>query len=654
MTRPQDIDSKQLADRPNGEPSPMPAATHIPTAKHMSAKAPSPAATHMPATTHMPAATHMPAETRMPAAKKNHRLAMLAALLLLFSFALGACSTSRSQVAAPEPQQEEEPAEIKEIDRLRSTAVMIEAARQKMLGNLPEAISLYDQATQFDPGNDAAHYELAKIHAMQGQFDDALAYAHTAAELSPDNHHYQVALADIHILNNNVPEAILVYESLVTKHPENVDFAYNLASAYLYNDQRDEAMAMYNHIEELIGFSEDISIQKQKILVSQEKFDEAIAEAEKMISFFPEEPVYYELLGELYRETGQIEKARALYETMLEIDPGNPMAHLLMADYYQDRGERLKAFESLKIAFRSPELDAEGKSRIIYSFFMLSENDPVYLKQALELCDIMVEMHPDDPESYLIYGDFLNREERFEEARELFLTAARLDPSRVEVWQQILSIDTRLSDFDALLEHSELALEYFFEYPLLFLFNGLAHMQLNNFEDAASSFEYALVLAVSDDEIKEDLYALLGDTHHSLGNNEQSDEYYEKALELNPENATALNNYSYHLSVRKERLDEAEQMSKRAIELEADNPAFLDTHGWILYQKGRFEQAREWIWRSLQNAPQASPTVLEHYGDVLFQLGQHDEAVRYWEKALEAGEGTELLPKKVKDRTLYE
>ena len=578
--------------------------------------------------------------------------AVRAALVLVLALASTACGTGRQQVATPEPEQEQR--EVSEMDRLRSTALLIDAARQKTLGNWPQAAVLYDQAIAADPENDAAHYELAKIHAMQGALGDALEYAKKAAGLSPQNHHYQIVLADIHILNENLPEAIQIYEALLNDQPENIDFAFNLASAYLYNGQPDGALAIYNHIESLIGFSEEISIQKQKILVSEARFEEAIEEAEKMISFFPEELLYYELLGELYRETGQMERARALYETMLEIEPGNPMALLLMADYYQDRGEREKAFESLLAAFQSPELGVEGKGRIIYSFFVMSENDPVYLQQALALCEIMIERHPDNPESYLIYGDFLNREERFEEAREVYLKAARLDPSKVEVWQQVLSLDTRLGDYEGLLKHSEQALEYFFEYPLIFLFNGLAHLQLKSYEEAASAFEYALMLSLSDEGLQEDLYSLLGDTYHFLDDNRRSDQYYEKALEINPENATALNNYSYHLAVRKERLDEAERMSRKANELEADNSAFLDTYGWVLYQKGRYEEARQWIGRSLEAADEPSPAVLEHYGDVLYKLGQREDALRYWEKAMELGEGSELLPKKVKDGTLYE
>jgi hypothetical protein len=55
----------------------------------------------------------------------------------------------------------------------------------------------------------------------------------------------------------------------------------------------------------------------------------------------------------------------------------------------------------------------------------MSEEDPQYLEHGFKLCQMLVELHPDDPESYLIYADFLNREQRLEEARDMYLYAAQ-------------------------------------------------------------------------------------------------------------------------------------------------------------------------------------------------------------------------------------
>lgn len=582
-----------------------------------------------------------------------YNIRLLSIPLFFIVLLLTGCGSSKNVPVAAQADPLK-PVWTSETDKLRSTAVLIEASRQKMLGNWNQATVLYHDALTIDPENDAAHFELAKIHAMQGQFNDALTYAQEAVRLSPENHHYLTALADIYILNNQLEPAIATYQDLVGKYPENPEYAYNLASAFMYNNQQDAALEMYEHLESLIGFTEEISVEKQKIWVAQGKFDQAIAEAQKLIGLFPDEMVYYELLGDLYRETGQIHEAGNLYGSMLEKDPENPMALLLMADYQLETGNKEEAFALLLQAFNSPLLDKEAKSRIIYRYYLLSEQDPLYLDQSLELCRLMIEMHPDDPESFLIYGDFLNREERFEEARETYLKAATLDPSRLNIWLQILGIDGRLSDFTAMRQHAEMSLEYFFEHAVLFLFNGLANLQLENYNDAASSLEYGLSLAGTDEDLKGDFYSLLGDAHHYLGHPQLSDEYYEKALLINPENATVLNNYSYHLSVRKERLEEAESMAARAIKIEEGNAAFLDTYGWIMYQQGRYEEARAWIEKSIQNAESPSAAVLEHYGDVLFRLGKVSEALDFWKQAKAVGEGSEFLDRKIKDRMLYE
>lgn len=45
-------------------------------------------------------------------------------------------------------------------------------------------------------------------------------------------------------------------------------------------------------------------------------------------------------------------------------------------------------------------------------------------------------------------------------------------------------------------------------------------------------------------------------------NYERSDSSYEAALEIDPNNATVLNNYAYYLSERDDKLEKAERMSK--------------------------------------------------------------------------------------------
>lgn len=594
--------------------------------------------------------------------KLLHTSRLTAALILTAVILISSCSTMRQAPADETTDVTERQAidivekarGVSENDKIKSTALLVEATRQKLLGNYDEATVLYHDATTADPGNDAAHYELSRIHALAGDYDTALQYVYNAATLDPSNRQYQMLLADIYMLQEKIHMTIQIYEELLGNHPDDIEIYYQLVATYLYNQQYEEALKGLDRMESVFGFSDEISIQRQKILVNLGRFGEAIPEAEKLISNYPGEAAYYELLGELYMEAGQLDKAKAIYLELLEINPHNHMAHLLLADYYSQTDNFNKALEHLLMAFRSPELGIEGKARIIFTYLRLAEEDESFLGQAKQLADMLIETHPGNPESYLVYADIMHMADRIEEARDMYLKGAQMDPSSLQVWQQILSLDLRLSDYEAMLTHADMALEYFFEQPILFLFHGLSNLQLKDYDAAASSLEYGLSLIVDNEDLKQDFLTMLGDTYHYLEAYQLSDQYYDKALQLNPANATALNNFAYHLALRGEDLEKALRMAEKAVQADPENAAFLDTYGWVYYQMGNYHEAERWIGKALNLPDDQSAAILEHYGDVMYKLGRKEEAIRYWEKANQAGEGSDLLHKKIEDRTLYE
>ncbi|HTF80737.1 MAG TPA: hypothetical protein VL947_03395, partial [Cytophagales bacterium] len=78
----------------------------------------------------------------------------------------------------------------------------------------------------------------------------------------------------------------------------------------------------------------------------------------------------------------------------------------------------------------------------------------------------------------------------------------------------------------------------------------------------------------------------------------------------------------------------------------------LDTYGWVLYVNKEYKEAEVYLGKAAKNTNNG--TILEHYGDVLYQLGRIDQAIEYWKKAEVAGDASELLAKKLKDKKLYE
>jgi Tfp pilus assembly protein PilF len=129
---------------------------------------------------------------------------------------------------------------------------------------------------------------------------------------------------------------------------------------------------------------------------------------------------------------------------------------------------------------------------------------------------------------------------------------------------------------------------------------------------------------------------------------------FDKSVELDPDNHIALNNYAYYLSLAGKNLDKAERMSGLVIERFPENATYLDTYAWVLFKKGEYKLARFYMESALKNGGDDNSTLLEHYGDILFKLGQTDEAVKYWLKAKEFGEVSEVLEKKINQRNYIE
>jgi Tfp pilus assembly protein PilF len=146
----------------------------------------------------------------------------------------------------------------------------------------------------------------------------------------------------------------------------------------------------------------------------------------------------------------------------------------------------------------------------------------------------------------------------------------------------------------------------------------------------------------------------LGDTYHELKNNIASDEAYENALRLDPENAVVLNNYAYYLSLRSEKLEQAKRMSFKAVELDPENASNLDTKAWVLYKLKLYDEAKIVIELALNASEENSAEVYEHYGDILYMLGNKKKAIKFWKRARKKGSESELLSKKIRDKKLYD
>lgn len=532
--------------------------------------------------------------------------------------------------------------------------LFFEANKDRILGNYELAETHYSQALKIDPNNAASMYELSGIYAYQGNKSRALFFSKKASEIDPKNVWYQLQYATCLKDSKQGAGVTHVYERLVKDNPGNYDFYYELANSFLAINKSSEAIKVYDKIENNIGVTEESSMQKLKIYKNTNNIDKAVEEAKKLIKAFPKEGKYYGILGELYQDKGLFDKALQAYNDLLVIDPTNAYVHLSLADLYRNQKQNEKAFQEIKIAFQSKELDIDTKVKILLSYYSITETFSELKADADELCKIIVAVHPDEAKAFSIYGDFLFRDKKYEAARKEYRMSISLDKEKYALWNQLLVIESELNDYVSMQKESKDAMELFPNQAAPYFFSGIANVQLKNYQTAVDDLTEGKDFVFDNNLLLSQFYATIGDAQNQLKNNNESDAAYDKSLELDPTNVYVLNNYAYYLSLRNKNLEMAESMSKKSNELEPNNNSYQDTYGWVLYQLKKYDDAKVWVGKAIENGGKANGTLLEHYGDILFQLGDKNAAINYWIEAKKYSGHSDAIEKKIADKKLYE
>lgn len=562
----------------------------------------------------------------------------------------------KSTQTASAPHAAKSPASMSDVQRAEVTNIFFNATKEKILGNFDNAANIYSEVIRKDPSNAAAMYELANIYSEQKKFADALFFSKSAYQIDKNNIWYALTYSDILQKNKKPEESAAVLDKLVTANPDRSDFYYELANAFILSNKLNEAIKVYDRLEQRFGISGDVSTRKARLYQRMNKNDKAIEELKKLIDFNPTDAQSYGMLAEVYQAMGEKDKALETYNMILKVDPENPYIHLSLADFYRSNGEKEKSIQELKLAFENKELDIDTKISILSSYYALISIHPELKEQALEMSKLLIHTHPSEPRAYAVYGDFLNQDKKYAEARVEYVKAKELGSSEFSVHSQILFLDAQLQLWDTLLVDSKASLDLFPDQPVVYFFNGMAHIQKKNFSEAITVLNSGVKMLVDNKPLEGQFYTSLGDAYNELKEYTKSDENYEKALALNPKDANVLNNFAYYLSLRNERLEIAEQMSRLSNELEPKQASFQDTYGWIMYKMDKLSDAKLWIEKSLSNSTDSSGTVLEHYGDILYKLGDTSKAFEYWQKAKNASDDgvSDFLDRKILEKKIFE
>ena len=83
-----------------------------------------------------------------------------------------------------------------------------------------------------------------------------------------------------------------------------------------------------------------------------------------------------------------------------------------------------------------------------------------------------------------------------------------------------------------------------------------------------------------------------------MGKKDKAEEYYRKALSLEPDEPGRMNDLAFLLIDGERNITEGINLEDKALELKPDNYLFLHTKGWGLYKQGKYREALDMLQKS--------------------------------------------------------
>lgn len=530
-------------------------------------------------------------------------------------------------------------------DLRKAEELFIYAVNEYLLEEYNQALELLLKCNNLNGKDDGIKYQTALTYQKLENYQRSQQFAKRALELDPNNKYYYQLVAQNFEILGLYKDALQVLETQILKTGDDEEAYFQIAMLYLQMGAPRNAIEYFDKGEEIYGINDIIVRQKQRIYIRLGDLDAALAEGDKLIKAFPDNLDFKYSQVRLLLGNNKTDAAREMLEPILQDYPNEGEGHFLLANIYRNQGESEKYFEELKIAFGSDDALSDESFNILAGYLQFTYNEKKR-KEGEELIKTALESHPNNDRVLAIYGDFQVSVKKYDEARKYYLESLNINPDNFKLWQQVLSIDWELQETDSVNIHADLAIEYFPNQAILYFYSGSSKLFLEEYEEAEVMLNQGLQIVV-DPTLKIQFNAQLGDTYYKLDDYKKAFDKYEEVLKVDPINLYVLNNYSYFLSLRKENLEKAEEMSHELILAEPENDTYLDTYGWVLFVREKYSEAEKVLGKAAGITK--SGTVLEHYGDVLYKVDKKEEAIKYWKKAKEVGdEVSDKLDEKIK------
>ena len=520
--------------------------------------------------------------------------------------------------------------------------------------SLDAGFEMLGHCRMLSPESSAVQYDLAAFYQFLGKDSLAHAMLKDIVEKEPYNINYSEALVEFYGRTNDRASAIAMYEKMLGYSDSKSDIYMALYSLYNDEQEHEKAVEVLDKLEKAEGKNEIISLHRVKQLLILQDSTRALVAVRRMISDFPDNRQCRSLQGDVYSLFGDYANAERVYSDALRCDSTDVSSLSSLCNIYLMTDRDSLYCDAVERLLKSERIEVEQRISTLLDYARYKDRkDTTYMagffEQMLTLPYDRVEV-ADLYVQYLLY-----RNASPEVVTPVLDRILSMEPDNRSALLQKLIYAIDSEDYEEVVNCSDNAMLYIPDMLELYYYKGVAKYLLGKKEESVKVYEDGLARRSEEStySITARVFTVLGDTYHELNMQDRCMEAYDSALVYNPSEITVLNNYAYYLALEGKDLERALSMSAKTLEQEPDNAIYLDTYAWLLFCMERYEEAKAYAEKLIQVNADMSAVEYHHCGDIFAKCGDMDRAVEYWEKALEQGDTSKVLKKKIKKRKYY-
>jgi tetratricopeptide (TPR) repeat protein len=549
-----------------------------------------------------------------------------------------------------------------------------------------EAETQFKKATEVEPENFDAHEALASFYVSNRNYEQAEKSYQRLVEVQKNSPESRVMLADFYSVIGREDDSINTFQALLKDTPEFVQARYRLGEIFLQRKDSDKAN---EQIEKLLAVnSSDIEalILRSRLKLQQNDTEAAIKDLEEVLKKKPSTKSALFFMAQAKLSLGQTDQARAFINDLEKYHPNYLFSKLLHIQASFVGNEPNKAFtqsnellESVKNAFPNAENTAQDLEELRVRALTSRGLANVQLNNLADARTDLQEvlrLSPNSASATMNLARVSVASKNFAEAQNLYEKALKSDTKNFDALNGLIGVlgkqklfaqahseidkqisanaedkkvlpalhylhsDIFVSEKNIAAAEAELKKSIEIDNSYLPAYSAFASILIGQNKTDEAIEQYQKSVAIKPDSSVYTLIAMLYDTKQSFDNAETN---YRKALELNPDNAIAINNLSWNIAANeKGNLDEALTLMQNLSQKNPTAAGYHDTLGWVYFKKGLFTPAVESLKKAAaidaadaaKNGRNPNPAYRLRLGTALASAGDKPSAKKEVEIAL--------------------